>query len=90
MRAPPRTGRERGLPAGAAAAPDDLPARLRWERQTGHCEATAAAAPGGGRPFRASPPGATPSSGSAGFQSRPRRRSPTGEDLCAAGPLDRR
>ncbi|EXU63917.1 DNA-binding protein [Streptomyces sp. PRh5] len=81
------------LPHGAAAAPDVLLARLRWERPTGHrgapapgAAAPSAPAPGaaftGASPTTASPTGASPTTASPTAASPTgASASPTGEDL---------
>ncbi|MFG2579335.1 helicase C-terminal domain-containing protein [Streptomyces malaysiensis] len=78
------------LPPGAAAAPEVLLARLRWERPTGHRGAAAAAAPGaassagttgttGITGTTGTTPGTTSPTGTTG--SAPGATSPTSEDL---------
>ncbi|MCC4322497.1 helicase-associated domain-containing protein [Streptomyces malaysiensis] len=74
------------LPPGAAAAPEVLLARLRWERPTGHRGAAAAAASSTGSTGSTGPtgtagttPGITSPTGTTG--SVPGATSPTSEDL---------
>ncbi|WP_448330210.1 helicase-associated domain-containing protein [Streptomyces sp. DSM 41534] len=85
------------LPPGAAAAPEVLLARLRWERPTGHRGAATAAAPGaasstGSTGSTGTTPGATSPIGTTGSApgatspigttgSAPGATSPTSEDL---------
>ncbi|GAA1096394.1 helicase-associated domain-containing protein [Streptomyces javensis] len=64
------------LPHGAAATPDVLLTRLRWERPTGH---RGAPAPTAGTPGAAAP--SAPAPWAASTAASPTAASPTGEDL---------
>ncbi|MEV6128207.1 helicase C-terminal domain-containing protein [Streptomyces violaceusniger] len=71
------------LPPGAAATPDVLLTRLRWERPTSHrgAPAAAGAAPGASSPSGSAPSAGSPTWGAPSAAASPIGTAPTREDL---------